>query len=257
MSEFETAGPGSAPSGFEELARAALLEVTDARSIGPLVSETDEGDGVVSLRFESNLPGYLGWKWTVSLAKVGDAEPTVLESELMPGDGALLAPEWVPWSDRLDEVNAGRAAAGADTDDGDDDEDDELVDDEDLLDDEDLIDEEDLVDDDLGDDEYDGVDVDAVLDEAVLDDAVLDEALLDEAERDDLITDAEDSEDADVVEDVLEDDADAAPESDAAAVGVDEAEQAEGDAGEAGPDQPGVVRADESAEAEQQADERD
>jgi hypothetical protein len=225
---FQTARPGSAPSGFEELARTALLEVADARSVGPLVSETDEGDGVVSLRFESNLSGYLGWKWTVSVAKIGNGEPTVLESELMPGDGALLAPEWVPWSDRLDEYNAGRAAAAeGDADDDAEDDDDDLVDDEDL------IDEEDLEDDDLGDDEYDGVDIDAVLEES------------DEDEL--LLADGESIEDAVA----------SAPESDAAAVGVDEPEQAEGDAGDAGPDEAGVIGPDEAAEAEQQTDERE
>jgi Protein of unknown function (DUF3027) len=228
MSEFRQAPSAQAPSGFEELARNALLEVTDARSVGPLVSETDEGDGVVSLRFESSLPGYLGWKWTVSIAKIGDAEPTVLESELMPGDGALLAPEWVPWSDRLDEYNAGRAAAEAGDDEDAEDDDDE-----------DLLDEEDLEDDDLGDDEYDGVDVDAVLEEA---------------DDEDLLDDAEDSENADVFDD--EDDADPAPASDPAAVGVEQPEQAEGDAGDAGPDEAGVLGADQAAEAEEQADER-
>jgi hypothetical protein len=228
-------------SGFEELARNALLDGTDARNVGPLVSETDEGDGVVSLRFESNLPGYLGWKWTVSIAKIGDAEPTVLESELMPGDGALLAPEWVPWSDRLDEYNAARAAAGVESVDEESDDDDEELEDEELedeeLDDEDLLDEDDLVDDDLGDDEYDGVDVDAVLDD-----------------EDDV------SGDANARDAVEEDDADSAePESadsESAAVGVDEPEHAEYDARGAGPDESGVVGADEAAEAEEQADER-
>src|SRR5215218_2154174 len=152
--QFESGRLRSVPSGFEDLARTALLEVTDPQSVGPLVSETDEGDGVVSLRFESNLSGYLGWKWTVSVAKVGDGEPTVLESELMPGDGALLAPEWVPWSDRLDEYNAGRAAAVEGEADDDTEDDDDLGDEDDLIDEEDLEDD-DLEDDDLGDDEYD------------------------------------------------------------------------------------------------------
>jgi Protein of unknown function (DUF3027) len=230
MSEFGTAKPGITPSGFEELARTALLEVTDSRTVGPLVSETDEGDGVVSLRFESNLPGYLGWKWTVSVAKVGAADPTVLESELMPGDGALLAPEWVPWSDRLDEYNAGRAAAAAELEDEDDEDD--------LEDEEDLLDDEDLVDDDLGDDEYDGVDVDAVLEEA---------------DEEDLL----DAEDGDGFDDAGDEDAATESGSDATAVGVDEPEHAEGDAGDAGPEQAGFVGSDDAAESEQQADERD
>jgi hypothetical protein len=256
MSEPASAESGTAASGFEELARGALLEVTDARSVGPLVSETDEGDGVVSLRFESNLPGYLGWKWTVSVAKVGDAEPTVLESELMPGDGALLAPEWVPWSDRLDEYNAGRAAAeGADEDDlEDEDLEDDDLEDEDLELEDDLLDVEDLEDADLGDDEYDGVDVDSVLDEADDDDLPLgapDDDADDSEEPDAEEPDAE-VPDADVPDGAVADGGAGA--SDAASVGVDQAENAQGDAGGTGPENAGSAVAD---EAEERGDERE
>lgn len=112
----------------EELARLALLEMTPEQSIGELESTTDEGDGVVTVRFASSLAGYPGWRWTVSIATVEGADPTVLETELMPGDGALLAPDWVPWSDRLAEYKAAQAAASTETedDDADDDDDDPL-----------------------------------------------------------------------------------------------------------------------------------
>ena len=60
----------------------------------------------MSLRFENRLPGYPGWYWTVTVARVEDEEPTVLELELLPGDGALLAPEWVPWAERLADYRA-------------------------------------------------------------------------------------------------------------------------------------------------------
>ncbi|WP_456285970.1 DUF3027 domain-containing protein [Microbacterium sp. JZ70] len=94
-----------------DLALAALREITPAQTIGEPAGYTVEGDGVVSLRFENRLSGYPGWHWTVSLAVVEDAEPTVLEAELLPGDGALLAPEWVPWSVRLEEYKAAQSAA--------------------------------------------------------------------------------------------------------------------------------------------------
>jgi hypothetical protein len=63
------------------------------------------------------MSGYPGWHWTVSVAKVEGSEPTALEVELMPGNGALLAPDWVPWSDRLAEYQAAQEqleAASAD-----------------------------------------------------------------------------------------------------------------------------------------------
>jgi hypothetical protein len=52
--------------------------------------------------FDSRLPGYVGWHWAVTLARVpGDDTVTVDEVVLLPGDAALLAPAWVPWHERL------------------------------------------------------------------------------------------------------------------------------------------------------------
>ncbi|WOF23886.1 DUF3027 domain-containing protein [Microbacterium betulae] len=111
----EDEGAASDPRLLEahDLALAALREITPAQTIGAPAGYLVEDGGVVSLRFENTLPGYPGWHWTVSLAVVEDAEPTVLEAELLPGDGALLAPEWVPWSVRLEEYKAAQAAAEA------------------------------------------------------------------------------------------------------------------------------------------------
>ncbi|MFT4229732.1 MAG: DUF3027 domain-containing protein [Microbacterium sp.] len=96
-----------------DLALAALREITPDATIGPAAGYAVEDDGVVSLRFENRLGGYPGWFWTVSVACVEGADPTVLEVELLPGDGALLAPDWVPWAVRLAEYQAQQAAAEA------------------------------------------------------------------------------------------------------------------------------------------------
>ncbi len=91
-------------------ARAALSEITPAATIGDPAGYTVEEGGVVSLRFENRLSGYPGWFWTVSLARVADADPTVLEVELLPGGDALLAPDWVPWAVRLADYQAAQQA---------------------------------------------------------------------------------------------------------------------------------------------------
>ena len=132
-----------------EVAYAALTEITPVETIGDPAGEVSEGDGVVSVLFECALPGYPGWKWTVSVASLPDAEPSVLEVELMPAEGALLSPDWVPWSDRLAEYKAAQIAAGEEIDDADD-TDDESDDDADDVDDDS---EEDESDDDESDDE--------------------------------------------------------------------------------------------------------
>jgi len=135
-----------------DLALAALREITPDATIGDAAGYSVEPDGVVSLRFGNRMPGYPGWFWTVSLARLADAEPTVLEAELLPGETALLAPDWVPWAERLADYQAQQAALAEALAD-------QAADDEDLIDDDrDLIDDDrDLVDDDLDEDDL-GVD---------------------------------------------------------------------------------------------------
>ena len=144
-----------------------------------------DDDGVLTLRFANRMAGYPGWFWTVSLAQVEDAAPTVLEVELMPGDGALTAPDWLPWAERLAEYQAAQAALAAEglaTDDlviGDEDED---------LDDVDDLDASDFDNDGspiLHSGDVDGVDIDELSDDAVDDDEVDDDDVDDDEDADD------------------------------------------------------------------------
>ena len=173
------------PERFEELARGALLEITPASTVGDYVGTTDEGDGIVSVLFASAQPGYPDWKWTVSIAQVPGEEPTVLEVELMPAEGALLAPDWVPWSDRLADYKAAQehASETADDDESDDDESDEDDSDEDEDDDEDDV---------LGNDVLHGGDLDGV----DIDDLDTDSAESDD-DDDDFDDDTDDDEEVD------------------------------------------------------------
>ncbi|WP_298119150.1 DUF3027 domain-containing protein [uncultured Aurantimicrobium sp.] len=98
----------------QSLALAALQEITTAESIGELIEETIDHDGVATLHYECKLDGYPNWVWNVSLATLEGEEPTVMEAELLPVEGALVAPEWVPWSVRLAEfLEAQKQAAAA------------------------------------------------------------------------------------------------------------------------------------------------
>ncbi len=149
------------------LARAALAEITPDATVGPVVGVVDEGEGVSSVLFATTMPGYRGWNWTVSIAGAPGADPSVLETELMPGEGALLSPDWVPWSDRLTEYRAAQEAAA-------------LAGDEPVLaadglgdDLDDDLDDDDDDDDDLDDDDLDGVDIESI-EESVDDDDALD-----------------------------------------------------------------------------------
>lgn len=183
-----------------DLALAALHEITPAETVGPAAGHVVEADDVVSLRFHTRLAGYPGWYWTVTVALVEDSEPTVLEAELLPGDGALLAPDWVPWAQRLAEYQAAQAAAAAAGDESDDD-DADLDDDTDLDDDADTDDDDDDEDEDDDDDQpkarlhagdLDGVDIDELDDSA---DAADDAAEDDDSEDDDSEDDDPDADD--------------------------------------------------------------
>lgn len=129
----------------EDVARAALAEISPAGTVGDLLDSTPQDDGTATLRFASTLSGYPGWHWSVSVAETPGEEPTVMEAELMPGEGALLAPDWVPWAERLEDYRTAQALLAAEG----------VIDDED--DEEDLGDERED-DDDLGDDPDDGID---------------------------------------------------------------------------------------------------
>jgi hypothetical protein len=153
-------------------ARTALERITPADTIGEPLGYIVEGEHVLSLLFDCLLNGYPGWRWTVSLSRVdGDADPQVLETELTPGDDALLAPEWVPWSDRLADAKVAEELAAAELagdDFDDDDADDDDADDDDGDDDDDDDDDtDDAADADAGADDgvdpLDGVDVDEAL----------------------------------------------------------------------------------------------
>lgn len=84
-----------------ELAREAAVEV-GGESVGAHLGARAEDERVVSHAFAADVPGYSGWYWSVTLARVSRAKTiTVDEVVLLPGADALLAPKWVPWDERL------------------------------------------------------------------------------------------------------------------------------------------------------------
>lgn len=137
-------------STLAELARQGLAGVASDDQIGP-VAPIESTDGVVTVSFASLLPGYPGWLWQVNLSDGDGGEWGVLEAHLVPGGEALVAPDWVPWADRMEEYRRSEAER--------------LQTEADQADDDDDVDEDDLDDDDL-----DGVDIDQ-LDLGLADDA--------------------------------------------------------------------------------------
>lgn len=85
-----------------DLARSVAVELAEAGQVGEHLAAVAEDDRVVTHFFACLAGGYQGWRWAVTVARASRARAvTVDEVALLPGDAAILAPEWVPWSDRL------------------------------------------------------------------------------------------------------------------------------------------------------------
>ncbi len=85
-----------------DLARSAAEEEAGPGQVGPHVGVVGEGDRIVTHLFACLDPAYLGWRWAVTVARASRAKSvTVSESLLLPGPDSLLAPDWVPWRDRV------------------------------------------------------------------------------------------------------------------------------------------------------------
>lgn len=95
-----------------DTARAAAVdEAGSSQAVGQATGHVAEGDRLLTHLFECRLPGYRGWQWAVTLTRVPRSRTaTVNEVVLLPGEGALVPPAWVPWSER---VEPGDLAPGA------------------------------------------------------------------------------------------------------------------------------------------------
>lgn len=86
-----------------ELAQSALAELSDG-SFGKLISETEPEKSVLEFRFDCTKRGYQSWHWVVTLSQPDKRKPaTISEVTLLAGPDALLAPQWIPWAERLKE----------------------------------------------------------------------------------------------------------------------------------------------------------
>ena len=97
-----TKDPDEACAQAVDLARRAAEELAGAAQVGDYVTATPDGDRVVTHLFRCLDPAYKGWCWAVTVARASRGKQvTVSECLLLPGQEAILAPDWVPWRERL------------------------------------------------------------------------------------------------------------------------------------------------------------
>jgi len=80
---------------------AAVVEAGRGDLVGDYQGAFAEDEVAVTAEFDALDRGYLGWRWSVTMALVEPGHPTISEVVLLPGAGALLAPPWVPWERRI------------------------------------------------------------------------------------------------------------------------------------------------------------
>ena len=79
-----------------------MSPIAGAAEVGGHLGVQAEGERIVTHLFDCADPAYAGWRWAVTVARAPRSKVvTVDETVLLPGPDALLAPDWVPWQDRL------------------------------------------------------------------------------------------------------------------------------------------------------------
>lgn len=85
-----------------DVARTALAGAVSENGFGGHLGHVAEDERVVTHFFEVTAAGYRGWRWAVTVGRAPRLKTvTVSEIVMLPGEGALLAPAWVPYSSRL------------------------------------------------------------------------------------------------------------------------------------------------------------
>jgi hypothetical protein len=118
---WRTGKPDAVLAAAVDVARAAVETIAPAEQIGRHLGARTEGDRLVTHLFESKLAGYGGWQWYAVLTRNSRSKVvTVDELGLLPSEDSILAPEWVPWAERVrpedaqDDGSAEQVAAAPD-----------------------------------------------------------------------------------------------------------------------------------------------
>ncbi|CAN7317766.1 DUF3027 domain-containing protein [Knoellia sp. LjRoot47] len=94
--------PDPTLKGALDLAREAAESIAEAGTVGEHLGMEMVQDRVATHYFACTAKAYPGWRWAITVARVPRSKVvTVSETNLVPGDGALLSPEWLPYADRL------------------------------------------------------------------------------------------------------------------------------------------------------------
>lgn len=84
------------------LARDAAEDIAEPGTVGDHLGMEMDGERLATHYFACTAVAYPGWRWAITVARVPRGKTaTVCETNLVPGEGALLAPPWLPYAERL------------------------------------------------------------------------------------------------------------------------------------------------------------
>ncbi len=89
-------------AGAVDLAREAAVGIAEAGTVGEHLGMEMDEERLATHYFACTSTAYPGWRWAITIARVSRSKTaTVCETNLVPGEGALLSPEWLPYADRI------------------------------------------------------------------------------------------------------------------------------------------------------------
>jgi len=83
-------------------ARVAADGVAESGTVGEHLGAVMDGERLATHYFACTATAYPGWRWAITVARVPRAKvATICETNLVPGEGSLLSPQWLPYDQRL------------------------------------------------------------------------------------------------------------------------------------------------------------
>jgi hypothetical protein len=94
--------------GAQDLARAAAESIAEPDTVGEHLGAVMDDERLATHHFACTATAYPGWRWAITVARVPRSKKaTVCETNLVPGEGALLSPAWLPYDQRLEPGDLG------------------------------------------------------------------------------------------------------------------------------------------------------
>ena len=85
-----------------DLAREAAQSIAEPGTVGDHLGMEMDDERLATHYFTCTATAYPGWRWAITVARVPRSKvATVCETNLVPGEGALLSPVWLPYADRI------------------------------------------------------------------------------------------------------------------------------------------------------------